>query len=104
RYRSEVTDDGRPPGEGAFLPCSFWLVEALAIAKRIDEATVLFEKLLSRANDVGLFSEEASVPDGEPLGNFPQALTHIGLLNAALRLQRPVASRGAQSEAEGDTS
>jgi GH15 family glucan-1,4-alpha-glucosidase len=104
RYRSEVTDDGLPPGEGAFLPCSFWLVEALAISKRIDEATVLFEKLCGRANDVGLFSEEATVPDGELIGNFPQALTHIGLLNAALRLQRPIASRGAESEAEGGAS
>ena len=100
RYRSEVTDDGLPPGEGAFLPCSFWLVEALAISKRIDEATVLFEKLLGRANDVGLFSEEATVPDGDLTGNFPQALTHIGLLNAALRLQNPIASRGAESAAE----
>jgi len=104
RYRTEVTDDGLPPGEGAFLPCSFWLVDALAITKRIDEATTVFEMLLGRANDVGLFSEEINEEDGEMLGNFPQALTHIGLLNAALRLQRPIASRGAQSEAEGDAS
>jgi GH15 family glucan-1,4-alpha-glucosidase len=94
RYRSEKTDDGLPPGEGAFLPCSFWLVEGLAIAKRMDEAAELFEQLLGRANDLGLMSEEASLPDGDLVGNFPQALTHIGLLNAALRLQRPVARRG----------
>jgi len=100
RYRTEKTDDGLPPGEGAFLPCSFWLVEALAIAKRMDEATELFEKLLGRANDLGLLSEEASLPDGDLVGNFPQALTHIGLLNAALRLQRPIARRGKGSEAE----
>jgi GH15 family glucan-1,4-alpha-glucosidase len=100
RYRSEKTDDGLPPGEGAFLPCSFWLVEGLAIAKRMDEASELFEKLLGRANDLGLLSEEASLPDGDLVGNFPQALTHIGLLNAALRLQRPVARRGQGSEAE----
>ncbi|HEY2321234.1 MAG TPA: glycoside hydrolase family 15 protein [Thermoanaerobaculia bacterium] len=98
RYRSEKTDDGLPPGEGAFLPCSFWLVEGLAIAKRMDEATELFEKLLSRANDLGLLSEEASIPDGDLVGNFPQALTHIGLLNAALRLERPVARRGKGSD------
>ena len=99
RYRTETTDDGLPPGEGAFLPCSFWLVEALAIAKRGDEATELFEQLLGRANDLGLLSEEASLPDGDLVGNFPQALTHIGLLNAALRLQHPVASRGEGSDA-----
>jgi GH15 family glucan-1,4-alpha-glucosidase len=103
RYRTEVTDDGLPPGEGAFLPCSFWLVEALAIAKRVDEASALFEKLLGRANDLGLLSEEASVGDGALIGNFPQALTHTGLMNAALRLQHPVAKRGAKSEAEGGT-
>jgi GH15 family glucan-1,4-alpha-glucosidase len=104
RYRSEKTDDGLPPGEGAFLPCSFWLVEALAIAKRMDEASELFEKLLDRGNDLGLLSEEASLPDGDLVGNFPQALTHIGLLNAAIRLERPVARRGKGSDAESSGS
>jgi GH15 family glucan-1,4-alpha-glucosidase len=94
RYRSETTDDGLPPGEGAFLPCSFWLVEALAVAGRVDEAHGIFARLLARANDVGLLAEEALVPSGELTGNFPQALTHIGLLNAALRLERPEARRG----------
>ncbi|HEX9162404.1 MAG TPA: glycoside hydrolase family 15 protein [Thermoanaerobaculia bacterium] len=93
RYEQR-TDDGLPPGEGAFLACSFWLVEALAIAGREEEASELFEKLLDRANDVGLLSEEAEVPSGALIGNFPQALTHIGLLNAALRLQTPVARKG----------
>jgi GH15 family glucan-1,4-alpha-glucosidase len=88
-YRYDVeTDDGLPPGEGAFLACSFWLVEALAIAKKFDEANEVFEKLCRRANDVGLFSEEIDVHSGALMGNFPQALTHIGLMNAALRLQR----------------
>lgn len=99
RYRSETTDDGLPPGEGAFLPCSFWLVESLAIANRPDDARALFENLLGRANDVGLWSEEAAVPSGQLIGNFPQALTHIGLLNAASRLEQPQAKRGEGSQA-----
>jgi GH15 family glucan-1,4-alpha-glucosidase len=86
-YRYDVeTDDGLPPGEGAFLACSFWLVEALVLAGRSYEARVLFEKLLRRSNDVGLLSEECDTRTGALLGNFPQALTHISLLNAALRL------------------
>ncbi len=82
------TDDGLPPGEGAFLACSFWMVEALALAGRDDEACEVFERLLRRGNDLMLFSEEVDVASGELLGNFPQALTHIGLMNAALCLSK----------------
>ncbi len=94
-YRYDVeTDDGLPPGEGAFLACSFWLVEALARAGRCEEGRTLFEKLLARRNDVGLLSEECDTRTGALLGNFPQALTHISLLNAALCLDRRAPVRG----------
>ncbi|PYQ58711.1 MAG: glycoside hydrolase family 15 protein [Acidobacteria bacterium] len=93
-YRYEMrTDDGLPPGEGAFLTCSFWLVEALALGGRLPEARELFEKLLKRCNDVGLYSEEIDVESGNLLGNFPQALTHIGMMNAALCLDMKISGR-----------
>ncbi|HLK63124.1 MAG TPA: glycoside hydrolase family 15 protein [Bryobacteraceae bacterium] len=88
RYRiGEAAEDGLPGGEGFFTVCSFWLVEAMARAGMLEEAQLLFEKLLSYANHLGLFSEEIS-PKGEMLGNFPQALTHLGLISAAYNLDR----------------
>jgi GH15 family glucan-1,4-alpha-glucosidase len=79
--------DGLPGSEGFFSICSFWLVEAMARAGRVEAAQLLFEKLLSYANHLGLFSEEIS-GRGELLGNFPQALTHLGLISAAHNLDR----------------
>ena len=93
-YRYELnTDDGLPPGEAAFLPCSFWLVEALAIAGQSDEAKRIFDTLVLRANDLGLYSEEIDRHTGALLGNFPQALTHIGFMNAALCLHEKTTAR-----------
>jgi GH15 family glucan-1,4-alpha-glucosidase len=81
-------DDGLPPGEGAFLACSFWLVDALGMIGRRDDALRLFERLLSICNDVGLLAEEYDPAARRMLGNFPQAFSHVGLINSALNLAR----------------
>ena len=78
--------DGLPPGEGAFLACSFWLVIDLALIGRKDEAEELFDRLLALRNDLGLFSEEYDVEHGRLIGNFPQAFSHLTLIAAALAL------------------
>jgi len=80
--------DGLPPGEGAFLLTTFWLVDSYALLGRRNDAEALFERLLALRNDVGLLSEEWSVADSRMLGNFPQAFSHVGLLNAAFELSR----------------
>ena len=90
RYSTEDSGvDGLPPGEGAFLACTFWLVDNLALLGRHDEAGRLFERLVSLGNDVGLMAEEYDVATGRMVGNFPQAFTHVGLVNSAFNLSRP---------------
>jgi GH15 family glucan-1,4-alpha-glucosidase len=89
RYDTRVTEDGLPPGEGTFLPCTFWYADNLALQGRRDEAAANFERLLALRNDVGLLSEEYDARSGRLLGNFPQAFTHLGLISTALNLARP---------------
>jgi GH15 family glucan-1,4-alpha-glucosidase len=78
--------DGLPPGEGVFLMCSFWLADNLVLLGRVEEATELFERLIGLANDVGLLAEEYDVALSRQVGNFPQAFSHIALINSAMRL------------------
>ena len=88
RYRSETAPDGLPPGEGAFLACSFWLVDAYVLQNRWEEARALFDRLVGLSNDVGLLSEEYDPRSGRLVGNFPQAFTHVALINSAFHLTR----------------
>jgi len=86
RYRPQAADDGLPGGEGVFLACSFWLVDALIGAGRRDEATELFERLLTLCNDVGILSEEWDTKRGRQLGNTPQAFSHFALVRSGFHL------------------
>jgi GH15 family glucan-1,4-alpha-glucosidase len=88
RYESEHAGDGLPAGEGAFLACSFWLVDNYILQGRYAQACKLFTRLLARCNDVGLLAEEFDPLSGRMLGNFPQAYSHVGLINSALNLSR----------------
>jgi GH15 family glucan-1,4-alpha-glucosidase len=87
RYRTHTDGvDGLPPGEGVFLPCSFWLVDCLELLGRHDDAHELFGRLIGLANDVGLLAEEYDPAAGRLLGNFPQAFTHLALVNSAFNV------------------
>jgi GH15 family glucan-1,4-alpha-glucosidase len=90
RYRTQARNevDGLSGGEGVFLPCSFWLVDALLLTGRRAEAERLFEELLGIRNDLGLLSEEYDPSEKRLLGNFPQAFTHVGLVNSAYNLSQ----------------
>jgi alpha,alpha-trehalase len=78
---------GAMEGEGTFTPCIFWLIESYAAAGMLDKAEELMRRTLNYANDLGLFSEEIDPYTGELLGNFPQAFTHVALIQAALRIE-----------------
>ncbi len=92
RYPTGHGVDGLPPGEGTFLPCTFWLADSLAIMGRTAEADAVFERLLGACNDVGLLSEEYDPRTRRMMGNFPQALTHMALVNSARLLSMPAHS------------
>ncbi len=91
RYETDTKIDGLPPGEGTFLACTFWYADNLALMGRLDEARAIFERLLSLRNDVGLLAEEYDTASKRQLGNFPQAFSHVSLINTAHNLS---ASRG----------
>ncbi len=93
RYDTLETEDGLSPGEGAFLACSFWLVDAYALTGRIEAAEKLFERLVARSNDVGLLSEEYDASEQRLVGNFPQAFSHMALVNSAVCLNRQQSPR-----------
>ena len=102
RYRTKESIDGLPPGEGVFLACSFWLADCLILLGRRDEAYALFERCCRVANDVGLLAEEYDPRSGRQLGNFPQAFTHVALVNTAMNLSReskPVEQRAEKKAA-----
>jgi len=88
RYEPDNVGDGLPEGEGAFLACSFWLVDNYVLQGRHPEARKMFERLVARCNDLGLLAEEVDPLTGRMLGNFPQAFSHVGLINCALNLTR----------------
>jgi GH15 family glucan-1,4-alpha-glucosidase len=101
RYKVEETDDGMPGDEGTFTICSFWLVSALVEIGEIERARALCERLLSLASPLGLYAEEIDPKSGRHLGNFPQAFTHLALINAVMHLIR--AEDGLSGKSYGET-
>jgi GH15 family glucan-1,4-alpha-glucosidase len=101
RYSTATGVDALPPGEGTFLPCSFWLADSLVLTGRRQEAEALFERLVALGNDVGLFAEEYEPRAKRMLGNFPQALTHMALVNTARLLSMPE-SQAKDASARGE--
>jgi GH15 family glucan-1,4-alpha-glucosidase len=102
RYLTADTDDGLPPGEGAFLACSFWYVDNLVLAGRRGEAREMFERLLALRNDVGLLAEEYDPRTRTQLGNFPQAFSHVALIDSAYNLSARKTESPAEQRAAAD--
>jgi GH15 family glucan-1,4-alpha-glucosidase len=103
-HDEEVRDiDGLPPGEGAFLPCTFWLADNFALQGRLDEAEELFQRLLDVRSELGLFAEEWDPTTRRQLGNFPQAFTHVALINTAFNLDRQKQATPADGSGERQT-
>lgn len=103
RYDTAASDDGLPPGEGVFLACSFWLVDAYILQQRWGDARRMFDRLLELRNDVGLLSEEYDPRVKRLVGNFPQAFTHVALINSAFnltRFEKPVEQRARPATAD----
>ena len=103
RYDTSDSVDGLPPGEGVFLACSFWLVDVYVLQGRRQDAERLFKRLIGLRNDVGLLSEEYDPVAQRLIGNFPQAFSHVGLINSAFNLTRSLipAEQRSQQAAEG---
>jgi GH15 family glucan-1,4-alpha-glucosidase len=105
RYDSGETEDGLPQGEGAFLACSFWFVDNLMLQGRLCEARAMFERLLALRNDVGLLAEEYDPRARRQMGNFPQAFSHVALVNSAYnftRREKPAEQRAESGNPEAD--
>ena len=102
RYSTRNVDDALPPGEGAFLACSFWLVDVYILQERLDEAETLFRRLVGLCNEVGLLSEEYDPGSKRLIGNFPQAFSHVALVSSAYnltRVRKPVHQRAQEDHA-----
>jgi GH15 family glucan-1,4-alpha-glucosidase len=104
RYSTHEVEDALPPGEGSFLACSFWLVDVYMLQERYDDAERLFARLVALCNDVGLLSEEYDTRAKRLVGNFPQAFSHLALINSAYNITRerkPVHQRAHEEHAPG---
>jgi GH15 family glucan-1,4-alpha-glucosidase len=102
RYDPATAGDGLPGGEGAFLACSFWLADAYVLMNRLDDAQRLFERLVGLCNDVGLLAEEYDPASGRLVGNFPQAFSHVALVNTAHNLTRATKPAEQRAGVDGD--